>query len=120
MEDGIVLHYPDGSCFLGILRINDSELVFFEKNEQGIFRTNVMVNEVVDCFAPNSLASIKKRDRVQIDEIVEAKRKRYRLNKNAYYLTLKDGNTYVLIFDHPNSTIDYLESVIRKAANIPG
>jgi hypothetical protein len=120
MEDGIVLHYPDGSCFLGCVKINDTEMFFFKKSGKGIYNRISIVSGgiasgVYNSLIPNALASEEKKNGIQIDEIVEAKRKRFRLNKNAYYVTLKDGNTYIMIFDNPNSTIEYLESVISKA-----
>jgi hypothetical protein len=110
MEDGIVLHYPDGSCFLGQIQINDTELIFLEKNEK-LKRISMMTEKIT---GPNALSRTAKIDKIRVDEIINAQRKRNRLNKNAYFVTLKNGTIYMMVFDHPKRTIEYLESVINK------
>lgn len=64
----------------------------------------------------NALDQGKEEMRIRFADVAQAKKDRYMLNKNAYYVTLRDGATFILIFDHPKTTIGYLDSVLNRSA----
>lgn len=107
MEDGISFFMPDGRNFFGRIEITRSEMFVFKKSKWVVYLFGLI---------GNALAKGKEELRIQFGDIAEAKKERYMLNKNAYYVTMRDGYTYILIFDHPKTTIEYLESVIGQAA----
>lgn len=103
MEDGINIFYPNGGNDLGRVVISPTEITIYKKSIA-----------TIACFG--LLSSIldkgKKNMTISISDIDFGTQERFRLNKNAYHITMKDGTKYVLIFDRPKTTIPYLESLI--------
>ncbi len=106
MEDGINFFMPDGRNFFGKIQITGSEMIIYKKSKWILLLFGMI---------GNALARGKEELRIRFEDIAEAKKERYMLNKNAYYVTMKDGYEYILIFDHPRATIDYLNSMIPAA-----
>ena len=97
---------PNGSNFFGKIEITGSEMIIFKKSKWIVYLFGLL---------GNALAKGKEELRIRFADIAEAKKERYMLNKNAYYVTTKQGYTYILIFDHPKTTIEYLNSLIPAA-----
>lgn len=105
MEDGINVFYSNGRNEFGWAIISPTEMIIYKKS----------IATVVGFGALGSLLDKKKGNlRISIDDIVSGKRERFRLNKNAYHITMKDGTKYVLCFDKPKKTIPYLENLIHE------
>ena len=105
MEDGINIFYPNGGNDLGRVVISSTEITIYKKSKA-----------IVACFGllGSLLDKGKKNLTININEIAFGTQERFRLNKNAYHITMKDGSKYVLIFDRPRTTIPYLESLISS------
>ena len=104
MEDGINIFYPNGRNDFGVVEISQTEIAIYTKSVASVVGFS-LIGSVLD--------KRKENFRISISDIVAGKQQRFRLNKNAYYITMKDGSTYVLIFDRPKTTIPYLESLIN-------
>jgi len=108
VEDGVNFFMPDGENFFGRIEVTSTEMIIFKKS-----RWIALLFGLIG----NALARGKEELRIRFEDIAEAKKDKFRLNKNAYYVTMKEGWTYTLIFDDPKTTIDYLNSVIPTAVS---
>ncbi len=106
MEDGINIFYPNGGNDLGRVVISENEIVIYKKSIASVVGLGLL-GSILDKGKENL--------RINISDIVSGKQERFRLSKNAYHITMRDGNTYVLIFDRPKTTIPYLEKLIGKS-----
>lgn len=105
MEDGINIFYPDKHNVMGKMYITNEEIIIYKRSVATLLGLRT-VGVLLDGNKPIL--------RINIADIIEGKKERFRLNKNAFYLTLKDGNTYICCFDKPKITIPYLEGLIKS------
>lgn len=116
MEDGINIFYPNGRNDLGRVVISPTEIIISERQSGfvgGVTASASVVGAHGLSLILDKLNKEKESLRISIGDIITGKQQRFRLNKNAYYITMKDGSTYVLIFDRPKTTIPYLDSLIN-------
>ena len=107
MEDGLKCFLTDGSYFLGRMEITDSEIIIYKKN----WWICVLLGTV-----GYAISTGKEYERFNISDISDAARESFRLNRNAYHVTLKhDRGEFMFIFDHPRLTIGYLDAMILEA-----
>ena len=105
MEDGINIFYPDGHNEVGRIHVSSTEIIIFKKS---------MFVMVLFGIIGNLLFKGKETLRLNISDIISGHKEKFRLNKNAYHITTKNGETYILCFDSPKKMIPYLESLIKN------
>jgi len=107
MDDFIKFFYTDGCHFAGRIKITNSEIIIYKKS----ICTVLFLGIIGDIFIRG-----KEHLRIQINNIANLKKDRYKRNKNACYMTLQSGETYIIFLNNPQETIDYLNYRIRIAA----
>ncbi len=105
IKDGVNIFYPDGHNEMGYVLISSTEIIVFKKS-QLIRAAFGLVGSMLD--------KGKETARINISDIANGYKERFRLNKNAYHIRMKNGDTYIFCFDKHKTTIPYLESVIRQ------
>lgn len=116
IKDGINIFFPDGHNEVGNALISMTEIIISERQSGfvgGVTASASVVGAYGLSLILDKLKKEKESLRISIGDIITGKQQRFRLNKNAYYITMKDGSTYVLIFDRPKTTIPYLDSLIN-------
>ena len=103
MEDEVTIFYPNGKFEVGRVVITPTELVFYKKSIVGMSAFGL-----VGSF----LMKGKEHLRIPMQEIVGGRQDRFRANKKACYITLRDGKEWVLVFGKPDQSIPYLASLI--------
>ncbi len=110
MEDFITFYYADGSHFAGRIAITKSELILYKKS---IF-TSLFLG-----FVGYALTRGKEELRIQINQIANIKKDKYKRNKNACYMTMQNGETYILAFGNPPELMEHLSYRMKIAAKSP-
>ena len=62
----------------------------------------------------SSQASAELLYQIQMAQIANANRARFRLNPNAYYITMLDGTQFICIFNEPEKTCMYLDTLLSR------
>lgn len=101
--DGLNLFFPDKHNELGRVLIFPHEIVAVECD---FIRNSA---DYLSNFLNNAVVTL----RLPVSEIVSGKKARFRINPNAYYITMRNGETFVMIFDNPKTTIPVLDSIIN-------
>lgn len=60
------------------------------------------------------LAGKKEYLRIHVKDVKSVKEDQYKNKKRVCYLTLNDGQTYVIVFGHPDKTMAYLQQLTSK------
>ena len=95
--------FPDKHNELGRVLIFPDQIVAVECD----FIRNS--NDYMSNFLNNAVVTL----RLPVSQIASGKKARFRINPNAYYITMRNGETYVMIFDNPRTTIPVLDAIIN-------
>lgn len=105
IKDGVSIFYPNGHNEIGYVLITTTEIIVYKKSKFVMLAFG-MIGTMLD--------EGQEAMRIRISEIANGYKERFRLNKNAYYLNMKNGDTYIMCFDKHKTTIPYLDSLIGR------
>ena len=95
MEAEVVVYFADGHNVVGQIFISQAGLSVKKRTLFGGYSKNEALH-------------------IDLKDIAETKIDKYRMNKKAYYITTKDGNSYILGIGIPDITIPYIDSLIEE------
>ena len=105
IKDGVNIFYPNGHNEIGYVLISPTEIIVYKKSKV-VMAAFGLVGTLLD--------EGQEAMRIRISEIANGYKERFRLNKNAYYINMKNGDTYIMCFDKHKTTIPYLDSLIGR------
>jgi len=111
VKDQINIFYPNGKNKMGRVVISQTEMVIYKYK---MLSAAISSAGALGAILGGILGAEKEILRLNIADIICTKTEKFRLNKNAYHITMKDSNTYICCFENPKKTIPYLESLINN------
>lgn len=102
--DGVNLFFPDKHNEIGRVLIFPNEIL--------VAQCDFIRNS--DDYLSNFLNTAVLTLRLPVSEIVSGKKARFRINPNAYHITMRNGETFVFCLDNPKTTIPHLDAIIGR------
>lgn len=101
----VTVIYPDGKSDVGTLLIYPTEIVVIRKSRFMLYAFG---------FLGYLLDKGKETLRLPVSQVAFAKREQAGLNKNAFRITMNNGESFQFFLNNPKKNLPYLEAVIGQ------
>ena len=95
--------YPDGKADIGYILVSPTEIVVIKKS---IFMRGMFG------YLGHLLDKGKESLRLPVSQIAFAEREQSGLNKNAFRITMNNGESFLFFLQNPKKNLPYLEAII--------